>query len=95
MADATVAVRAKPGASRTRVGGRYDGSLGPAVIVSVTAPPVDGRATEAIRRALADALEVPAASVSLRTGAGGRDKLFTIADPPPDLDDRVRRLRDA
>lgn len=95
MADATVAVRAKPGASRTRVGGRYDGSLGPALIVSVTAPPVDGRATEAVRRALADALGVPPRSVALRSGAGGRDKLFTIVDPPGDLDDRVRSLRDA
>lgn len=95
MADATVAVRAKPGASRTRVGGRYDGSLGPAVIVSVTAPPVDGRATEAIRKVLAEALGVPAGSVRLRSGANGRDKLFTVADAPADLDDRVARLRDA
>ena len=95
MAEATVAVRAKAGASRARVGGRYDGSLGPAVIVSVTAPPVDGRATEAVRRALADALRVPASSVALRSGANGRDKLFTIVDPPADLDDRVRDLRDA
>jgi len=94
MADATVAVRAKPGASRTRVGGRYDGSLGPALIVAVTAPAVGGRATEAVRRALAEALAVPAASVALRTGAGGRDKLFTIADPPEGLDDRIRALRD-
>lgn len=94
MAQATVAVRAKPGASRTRVGGRYDGSLGPAVIVSVTAPPVDGRATEAVRRALADALAVPASSVELRTGANGRDKLFTIANPPADLESRITALRD-
>jgi uncharacterized protein YggU (UPF0235/DUF167 family) len=94
MADATVAVRAKPGASRTRVGGRYDGTLGPALIISVTAPPVDGRATEAVRRALADALGLPAASVALRSGASGRDKLFTITDPPGDLDDRISALRD-
>lgn len=94
MADATVAVRAKPGASRTRVGGRYDGTLGPALIVSVTAPPVDGRATEAVRRALADALKLPAASVALRSGASGRDKLFTVTDAPADLDARVSALRD-
>src|SRR5262245_23644320 len=94
MADVTVAVRAKPGASRTRVGGCHDGALGPALIVCVTAPPVDGRATEAVRRALAEALGLPAGSVALRSGAGGRDKLFTIADPPADLADRVRSLRD-
>ena len=94
MADVTVAVRAKPGASRTRVGGRYDGALGPALVVAVTAPPVDGRATQAIRRALAEALQIPTATVALRSGASGRDKLFTITDPPADLSDRVRELRD-
>jgi uncharacterized protein YggU (UPF0235/DUF167 family) len=94
MADVTIAVRAKPGASRTRVGGRYDGPLGPAVIVAVTAPPVDGRATEAVRRALAEALGIPAASVALRSGATGRDKLFTIVDPPPGLTGRIGALLD-
>ena len=44
------------GASRTRVGGRYDGPHGPALVVAVHAPAVDGRATEAARRALAEAL---------------------------------------
>lgn len=92
--SATVAVRVKPGSSRTRVGGCHDGSLGPALIVAVTAPPVDGRATEATRRALAQALALPTGSVSLRSGATGRDKLFSVADPPADLDARVAALRD-
>ncbi|MFC5945436.1 DUF167 domain-containing protein, partial [Micromonospora harpali] len=52
----TVAVRVKPGASRVRVGGRRDGTLGPALVIAVNAPPVDGRATEAARRVLAAAL---------------------------------------
>lgn len=90
----TVAVRVKPGSSRNRVGGRHDGSFGPALVVAVTAPPVDGRATEAVRRALADALDVPASSLSLRRGATGRDKLFTVAEPPADLVARVEALRD-
>lgn len=94
MADLTVAVRAKPGSSRTRVGGRYDGPLGPAVIVAVTAPAVDGRATEAVRRALADALGMPAAAVALRSGANARDKLFTVTDPPPHLAGRISVLLD-
>jgi hypothetical protein len=90
----TIAVRVKPGSSRVKVGGRHDGSLGPALIVAVTAPPVDGRATEAVRRALADALDVPRGSVSLRSGATGRDKLFTVERPPENLDARLRVLRD-
>ncbi|WP_020521924.1 DUF167 domain-containing protein [Catelliglobosispora koreensis] len=92
--SAIVAIRVKPGASRTRAGGSYDGPHGPALIVAVQAPAVDGRATEAARRALASALDIPAARVSLKTGAAARDKLFVISDPPSDLDSRVARLRD-
>jgi uncharacterized protein YggU (UPF0235/DUF167 family) len=94
MAAATVAVRVKPGSARARVGGRYEGPHGPALVVAVPAPPVDGRATEAARRALAAALRVRPSQVDLRTGAASRDKLFTVADPPVDLDERVRALRD-
>lgn len=90
-----VAVRVRPGASRARVGGRYDGVNGPALLLAVRERAVDGRATEAARRALAQALGVPRSSVSLRTGAASRDKLFTIDDPPSDLDDRLSRLLDA
>jgi uncharacterized protein YggU (UPF0235/DUF167 family) len=64
------------------------------VIAAVQAPPVGGRATEAARRALAEALDVPAARVRLRAGAAARDKLFLIEDPPPDLDSRLAQLRD-
>lgn len=90
----TVAVRVKPGSSRTRVGGSYPGPHGDELVVAVTAPAVDGRATEAARRALAEALELRPATVSLRAGAASRDKLFAVDQPPPDLADRVHRLRD-
>jgi uncharacterized protein YggU (UPF0235/DUF167 family) len=88
-----VAVRVKPGASRTRVGGSHQGPHGPALVVAVTAPAVDGRATEAARRALADALAVRAAAVSLRTGATSRDKLFIVTGPEAEIAERVRGLR--
>ena len=91
--SATVAVRVKPGASRTRVGGSHSGPYGPALVVAVSAPAVDGRATEAARRAVAEALGVRPAAVALRSGAASRDKLFAVADPPADLDQRVSRLR--
>ncbi|MGN9775651.1 DUF167 domain-containing protein [Micromonospora sp. H33] len=90
----TVAVRVKPGSARTRVGGRFDGPHGPALVVAVTAPPVDGRATEAARRALADALGVRPAAVSLRTGAASRDKLFLVEGATADLAGALHRLRD-
>mgnify|MGYP002624476182 CR=1 FL=1 len=96
--EVTVAVRVKPGAGRTRVGGRYDGPLGPALVVAVNAPAVAGRATEAARRAVADALGVRPAAVSLRAGAASRDKLFLVATSPAEraeLLERLGRLRDA
>jgi len=84
----------RPGASRTRVGGRYDGPYGPALIVAVTAPPVDGRATEAVVRAVADALGLRPRDITIRSGTASRDKLFTVTDPDPDLPSRVAQLRD-
>ncbi|MEO3769332.1 DUF167 domain-containing protein [Micromonospora sp. B9E7] len=90
----TVAVRVKPGASRDRVGGRFDGPHGPALVIAVHDPAVDGRATEAARRALAAALGLRRAAVSLRAGAASRDKLFLIDRPAPELSELLRRLRD-
>jgi uncharacterized protein len=88
----TIAIRVKPGASRTRVGGRHDGPHGPAVVVAVGAPPVDGKATEAALRALADALSVRRSALRLRTGAASRDKLVDVSDPPAELGARIRAL---
>lgn len=90
----TVAVRVKPGSSRTRVGGRYDGPYGPALVIAVHQPAVDGRATEAARRALAEALRLRPGAVTLRAGAASRDKLFEVAGPDVAIDARLRELRD-
>jgi uncharacterized protein YggU (UPF0235/DUF167 family) len=76
------------------VGGRYDGRYGAAVVVAVNAPAVDGRATEAVLRATASALGLKRSAVAVRAGATSRDKLLAVADPPPDLADRVRTIRD-
>ncbi|GAA3775719.1 hypothetical protein GCM10022225_74580 [Plantactinospora mayteni] len=90
----TVAVRVKPGASRARVGGRFDGPYGPALVIAVHPPAADGRATEAARRALAEALRLRPAAVSLRTGAASRDKLFLVDGADSEVDARLRQLRD-
>jgi uncharacterized protein YggU (UPF0235/DUF167 family) len=55
---------------------------------------VDGKATEAVLRAVADALGLRPRDVALRAGAASRDKLLTIAVPPDDLPERVAELRD-
>jgi uncharacterized protein YggU (UPF0235/DUF167 family) len=86
------AVRVKPGARRTLVGGRWDGALGAALVVAVTAPAVDGRANEAVCRALADALGVARRQVDVVVGAHSRDKLVEIEPAPPGLAARVDAL---
>jgi hypothetical protein len=87
-----VAVRVRPGAARTAVGGRYgDGGT---LVVAVTARAVDGAATEAALRALADALGVRRRAVRLVTGATSRDKVVEVVDPPVDLAERIAALRD-
>jgi uncharacterized protein YggU (UPF0235/DUF167 family) len=87
----SVVVRVRPGAGRTRVGGRYEGPHGPALIVAVAAPAVDGRATEAVRQALAAALGVRPREVVLKIGATSRDKVFTVSG---DVGARLAALRD-
>jgi len=90
----SIPVRVRPGAGRTRVGGSYDGPHGPALIVAVGAPAVDGKATEAVRRALADALRVRPADVALKLGATSRDKVFTVAAPGETIVARLAELRE-
>ncbi|MBM2615278.1 DUF167 domain-containing protein [Actinoplanes sp. LDG1-06] len=89
-----VPVRVRPGAGRNRVGGRYEGPHGPALIIAVGAPAVDGKATEAVRRALAAALDVRPADVELKLGATSRDKVFTVSAPGAGLAGRLAALRD-
>ncbi len=83
-----VSVRVRPGASRTRVGGAYGDSL----VVAVTAPPVDGRATEACLRAVAKALDVAPRCVRLISGATNRTKLLEVDGDPEVIHARLVRL---
>jgi uncharacterized protein len=76
-----VAIRVKPGSARTAVGGRH----GDALVVSVTARAVDGKATEAALRAVAEAFDVGRRDVSLVTGATSRDKVVEIDGTAEDL----------
>ncbi|MDQ4005874.1 MAG: DUF167 domain-containing protein [Actinomycetota bacterium] len=59
------------------------------LVIRVTAPPEKGRATEEARRALAEALDVPPTSVSLRSGPASRRKSYTVQG----LDVTVARRR--
>ena len=73
-----VTVRVRPGASRTRVGGRYGESDPPVLVVHVRAPATDGRANDALVDALADAFGVPRSAVRVVSGAISRTKVVDI-----------------
>ena len=90
-------VRVRPGASRTRVGGAWDGLPGqpPALCVAVTARAVDGAATGAVLEAVADAFGVPARAVRLVSGPRSRTKVVELDPAPPDAAQRLQELRSA
>lgn len=92
--DFVVAVRARAGAGTNRVGGVHHGLRGPALVVAVRARATGGSANEAIRRQLAQALDLKPSSVRLRTGHRGRDKLFVIDNPPEHLEQKLAELLD-
>jgi len=68
-------VKVIPGASRDEV----VGMLGAAVKIKLRAPPVEGRANEALLEFLAERLALPRRAVSLAHGDTSRHKVLLIA----------------
>jgi uncharacterized protein len=83
-----VAVRVQPGSPRALVGG----SRGGALLVRVTARPVQGKATEAALRAVAAAFGVRRADIGLVSGGTSRDKVVAIEGDPDWITGRLRAL---
>ncbi len=84
-----VALKVQPGARRPRLGPivKAPGTPGwpPARLkLAVTAPPVDGRANQAVLEALASWLGIRASRLAFLAGSGARDKLVLIAGGKPD-----------
>jgi uncharacterized protein (TIGR00251 family) len=73
-AGATLRVRVSPRAAREALGGERDGAL----VVRLTAPPVEGRANEALVRLLGRTLGVPPSAVHVVRGGKGRDKQVEV-----------------
>ena len=80
-----VTIRVGPRAASNLVGGERDGAL----LVRVTAAPVDGKANAAVLRILATALDVPPSEVRLVRGSTARTKVLSV---PAGTADALRRL---
>ena len=69
------AVRVQPRASRTEIAGEWQNALR----VRLSAPPVDDKANQELRRFLAEYLKIPIAAVNIKTGRHSRTKSVQIS----------------
>ena len=74
----TLAVRAQPGAKKTAIVGVYGEGDSAQLKIAVQAPPVEGRANEALIAFLAAAFDLPRLSVEIVSGELGRSKIFLL-----------------
>ena len=71
----TLRVRVKPRSSRDALAGERQGAL----VVRLTAPPVEGAANEALVRVLGKALGVAPSHIRILSGAAGRQKRLAVS----------------
>jgi len=69
------AVRVHPRAKKNAI----TGEIGDALKVSLTAPPIDGRANHASIEFFAKLLKVPRTSVTIASGLSSRNKVIRVA----------------
>ncbi len=74
-AGATFAIKVHPRARKDAI----TGEIGDALKVALTAPPVEGRANEALVEFFAKLLRVPRSSVTIAAGETSRQKMIRIA----------------
>jgi uncharacterized protein (TIGR00251 family) len=68
------AVKLQPKASKTAIIGEVEGALK----ISVNAPPVEGRANDALVKFIAQLLKVARSSVTIAAGASSRNKVIRV-----------------
>ena len=69
------AVKVQPRAHKNAI----TGAVGDALKLSLTAPPIDGRANEACIEFFANLLKVPRSSVTIASGEHSRNKVIRVA----------------
>jgi uncharacterized protein len=71
---ATFAIRVQPRAARTAI----SGTVGDALKLSVSAPPLDGRANVAVVEFFSEVLSVPRSAIQVVAGEQSRNKIVRI-----------------
>ena len=73
--DLLLVLHIQPGAKRSEVAGLH----GEALKIRLAAPPIEGRANDALRRFIADRFGVPLRNVELEKGAQSRHKTLRVS----------------
>ena len=71
-------MRAQPGAKKTAIVGVYGEGDSAQLKIAVQAPPVEGRANEALIAFLADRFDLAKSNVQIISGELGRSKVFLL-----------------
>lgn len=71
----TLVLHVQPGAKQTSVAGLH----GEALKIRLAAPPIEGRANEALLRYIADRFGVPLRNVELKQGGQSRHKRIAVS----------------
>ena len=74
----TLSLHIQPGAKKTECAGLH----GEALKIRLAAPPVDGKANEALLRFVADRLHMPKSAVILKSGQTSRHKVVEVSGAP-------------
>ncbi len=74
MRESAIRIKLQPRASRSRIEGFVDGALK----IAVTSAPVGGAANEEMVKVLAEALDIPKRSISIKSGLKSRNKTVYI-----------------
>jgi len=71
----TLTLHIQPGAKKTEFAGLH----GDALKIRLAAPPVDGKANEALVKFIADELKLPKSAVNIKSGQTSRRKVVEVS----------------
>lgn len=71
----TLTLHIQPGAKKTEFAGLHGGALK----IRLAAPPVDGKANEALIKFVAEILKLPKSAVNLKSGQTSRRKVLEVS----------------